>query len=306
MAAPEKLKNIIEAALLAAGGPLSLDMMLTLFLDEEQPEKKELREVLDQLKQDYEGRGIEVVEVGSGWRIQVVEEVSLWVSRLWTERAPRYSRALMETLALIAYRQPITRGDIEDIRGVSVSTNIIKTLLEREWVRVVGTRDVPGKPSLYGTTREFLDYFNLKTLDELPPLAEIRDLDEINRSLDLNDTDKASDDNVPSTEPADEAVDDDTEVAVDSEVVVDSEEGVTIDDQLAGDNERIEDIDALYDALGDVKTDFNLDPENEDADPEGSVAEVEASNHSTDVTETINEDEGDEKKPLASMDPNNG
>ena len=306
MAAPEKLKNIIEAALLAAGGPLSLDMMLTLFLDEEQPEKKELREVLDQLKQDYEGRGIEVVEVGSGWRIQVVEEVSLWVSRLWTERAPRYSRALMETLALIAYRQPITRGDIEDIRGVSVSTNIIKTLLEREWVRVVGTRDVPGKPSLYGTTREFLDYFNLKTLDELPPLAEIRDLDEINRSLDLNDTDKASDDNVPSTEPADEAVDDDTEVAVDSEVVVDSEEGVTIDDQLAGDNERIEDIDALYDALGDVKTDFNLDPENEDADPEGGVADVEASNHSTDVTELIDEDEGDEKKPLASMDPNNG
>ena len=257
MAAPEKLKNIIEAALLAAGGPLSLDMMLTLFLDEEQPEKKELREVLDQLKQDYEGRGIEVIEVGSGWRIQVVEEVSLWISRLWTERAPRYSRALMETLALIAYRQPITRGDIEDIRGVSVSTNIIKTLLEREWVRVVGTRDVPGKPSLYGTTREFLDYFNLKTLDELPPLAEIRDLDEINRSLDLNDTDKASDDNVPSTESADEAI------AADSD---DGEEHVTIDEQLAGDDERIEDIDALYEALGEVNTDFAMDPEADDKD----------------------------------------
>ena len=257
MAAPEKLKNIIEAALLAAGGPLSLDMMLTLFLDEEQPEKKELREVLDQLKQDYEGRGIEVIEVGSGWRIQVVEEVSLWISRLWTERAPRYSRALMETLALIAYRQPITRGDIEDIRGVSVSTNIIKTLLEREWVRVVGTRDVPGKPSLYGTTREFLDYFNLKTLDELPPLAEIRDLDEINRSLDLNDTDKASDDNVPSTESADEAI------AADSD---DGEEHVTIDEQLAGDDERIEDIDALYEALGEVNTDFTMDPEADDED----------------------------------------
>ena len=263
MAAPEKLKNIIEAALLAAGGPLSLDMMLTLFLDEEQPEKKELREVLDQLKQDYEGRGIEVIEVGSGWRIQVVEEVSLWVSRLWTERAPRYSRALMETLALIAYRQPITRGDIEDIRGVSVSTNIIKTLLEREWVRVVGTRDVPGKPSLYGTTREFLDYFNLKTLDELPPLAEIRDLDEINRSLDLNDTDKASDDNVPSIESTDEGITDNTEVVVDSE---DGEERVAIDDQLAGDDERIEDIDALYEALGEVNTDFSMDPEADDQD----------------------------------------
>jgi len=208
--------------------------------------------VLDQLKQDYEGRGIEVIEVGSGWRIQVVEEVSLWVSRLWTERAPRYSRALMETLALIAYRQPITRGDIEDIRGVSVSTNIIKTLLEREWVRVVGTRDVPGKPSLYGTTREFLDYFNLKTLDELPPLAEIRDLDEINRSLDLNDTDRASDDNLPSAESADEAI------AADS---VDGEERVTIDEELAGDDERIEDIDALYEALGEVNTDFTMDPE---------------------------------------------
>ena len=261
MAAPEKLKNIIEAALLAAGGPLSLDMMLTLFLDDEQPEKKELREVLDQLKQDYEGRGIEVVEVGSGWRIQVVEEVSLWVSRLWTERAPRYSRALMETLALIAYRQPITRGDIEDIRGVSVSTNIIKTLLEREWVRVVGTRDVPGKPSLYGTTREFLDYFNLKTLDELPPLAEIRDLDEINRSLDLNDTDKASDDNVPTDAPADE-----TEVSDSGKDQSHDgdEEHVAIDEQLAGDDERIEDIDALYEALGEVNTDFVLDPEDEE------------------------------------------
>jgi segregation and condensation protein B len=236
-------------------------MMLTLFLDDEQPEKKELREVLDQLKQDYQGRGIEVVEVGSGWRIQVVEEVSLWVSRLWTERAPRYSRALMETLALIAYRQPITRGDIEDIRGVSVSTNIIKTLLEREWVRVVGTRDVPGKPSLYGTTREFLDYFNLKTLDELPPLAEIRDLDEINRSLDLNDTDKASDDNVPTDAPADE-----TEVSdsVEDQSHDGDEEHVAIDEQLAGDDERIEDIDALYEALGEVNTDFVLDPEDEE------------------------------------------
>jgi segregation and condensation protein B len=288
MAAPEKLKNIIEAALLAAGGPLSLDMMLTLFLDEEQPEKKELREVLDQLKQDYEGRGIEVIEVGSGWRIQVVEEVSLWVSRLWTERAPRYSRALMETLALIAYRQPITRGDIEDIRGVSVSTNIIKTLLEREWVRVVGTRDVPGKPSLYGTTREFLDYFNLKTLDELPPLAEIRDLDEINRSLDLNDTDKASDDNVPSTESADEAI------AADSD---DGEEHVTIDEQLAGDDERIEDIDALYEALGEVNTDFTMDPE---ADDEDDAVDQDAATTADD--ESVVENDG-AKEPV---DPQNG
>lgn len=199
MSAPENLKNIIEAALLAAGGPLSLDAMQALFLEEEMPEKKQLREVLKEFSEDYTGRGIEIAEVASGWRIQATEEVSPWISRLWSERPARYSRALMETLALIAYRQPITRGEIEDIRGVSVSTNIVKTLLEREWIRVVGQRDVPGKPSLYGTTREFLDYFNLKSLDDLPTLAEIRDLDEINRELDLEDTDKVSD------EPANDA-----------------------------------------------------------------------------------------------------
>lgn len=186
MAEPENLKNIIEAALLAAGGTLSLDGMQALFEESEQPDKKRLREVLKALSDDYEGRGIEICEVASGWRIQVRKEVSGWVSRLWNERPPRYSRALMETLALIAYRQPITRGEIEDIRGVSVSSNIIKTLMEREWIRVVGHRDVPGKPALYGTTREFLDYFNLKSLDDLPSLAEIRDLDEINRELELD------------------------------------------------------------------------------------------------------------------------
>lgn len=186
MAEAENLKNITEAALLAAGGTLSLDGMQALFEETEQPDKKRLREVLEELARDYEGRGIEIREVASGWRIQVRKEVSGWVSRLWNERPPRYSRALMETLALIAYRQPITRGEIEDIRGVSVSSNIIKTLMEREWIRVVGHRDVPGKPSLYGTTREFLDYFNLKSLDDLPSLAEIRDLDEINRELELD------------------------------------------------------------------------------------------------------------------------
>ena len=203
MAAPDNLKNIVEAALLAAGGALSLDNLQALFDEIEQPEKKALREVLEELSEDYRGRGIEVREVASGWRIQVVEDVSPWVSRLWSERPARYSRALMETLALIAYRQPITRGEIEDIRGVSVSTNIIKTLMEREWIRVVGQRDVPGKPSLYGTTREFLDYFNLKTLDELPTLAEIRDLEEINRELELNDPDKAQAAVADGTEPED-------------------------------------------------------------------------------------------------------
>jgi len=217
MVAPDNLKNIVEAALLAAGGALSLDNLQALFDEIEQPEKKALREVLEELGEDYRGRGIEVREVASGWRIQVVEDVSPWVSRLWSERPARYSRALMETLALIAYRQPITRGEIEDIRGVSVSTNIIKTLMEREWIRVVGQRDVPGKPSLYGTTREFLDYFNLKTLDELPTLAEIRDLEEINRELELNDPDKAQADGAEGEEPVDtqqEIGEQDTEFAV--------------------------------------------------------------------------------------------
>jgi segregation and condensation protein B len=190
MASEEKLKQIIEAALLAAGRPLNLDQLQALFEEKDQPEKKVLREVLNVLMEEYQGRGIEVVEVGSGFRIQVVAGLSPWVSRLWVERPPKYSRALLETLALIAYRQPITRGEIEDIRGVSVSSNIIKTLTEREWVRVVGHRDVPGKPALYATTKEFLDYFNLKSLNELPTLAEIRDLDSINRELELSDPDK--------------------------------------------------------------------------------------------------------------------
>ncbi|MBT2970775.1 MAG: SMC-Scp complex subunit ScpB [gamma proteobacterium symbiont of Ctena orbiculata] len=186
----ERLKQIVEAALLAAGRPLNLDQLQQLFPDDEEPEKKRLRAVLTELTADYQGRGIEITEVGNGFRIQVRAELSPWISKLWAERPPKYSRALLETLALIAYRQPITRGEIEDVRGVSVSTNIIKTLTEREWVRVVGHRDVPGKPALYATTKEFLDYFNLKSLNDLPTLAEIRDLESINRELELVDPDK--------------------------------------------------------------------------------------------------------------------
>jgi segregation and condensation protein B len=187
MSMMDKLKQIVEAALLAAGGPLTVERLQELFMEEEQPDKQELRKAIAALGEDYTGRGIEIAEVAGGFRINVREEYAPWVSRLWEERAPRYSRALMETLALIAYRQPITRGEIEDIRGVSVSSNIVKSLLEREWVRVVGTRDVPGKPSLYATTREFLNYFGLKSLDELPTLQQIRDLDSINRELELTD-----------------------------------------------------------------------------------------------------------------------
>ncbi len=208
----EHLEQILEAALLAAGRALGLDELAALFDELERPDKRTLRAALENLAGRYEGRGIEVVEVASGWRIQVRRECSPWVSRLWEEKPGRYSRALMETLALIAYRQPITRGEIEEIRGVSVSTNIIRTLQEREWIRVVGHRDVPGKPALYGTTRTFLDYFGLKSLDELPPLAEIRDLDEGDPRLDLPDPDQppeqqaAPDEPDPAAQtPADEA-----------------------------------------------------------------------------------------------------
>ena len=180
-----KIKHVLEAALLGAGRPLSLDQLSSLFAKRSAPERKTLRDALNDLASDYEGRGIELKEVGSGYRIQIRSSMSEWLTPLWEERAPRYSRALLETLALIAYRQPITRGEIEDVRGVAVSTNIVRTLLERGWVRVVGHRDVPGKPAMFGTTKEFLDYFGLKRLDDLPPLSDIKDLDDLNVELEL-------------------------------------------------------------------------------------------------------------------------
>lgn len=179
------LKHILEAALLAAGRPLSLDDLSKLFPESDIPDAKVLRTALEELASDYADRGLEVAEVASGFRIQVKQNMERWVTRLWEEKPPKYSRALLETLALIAYRQPITRGEIEDIRGVTVSTSIMKTLQEREWIRVVAHRDVPGRPAMYGTTREFLDYFNLKSLEDLPSLAELRDIDSINAELDF-------------------------------------------------------------------------------------------------------------------------
>jgi segregation and condensation protein B len=176
----EKLKNILEAAMLAAQRPLSVDDMTGLFEGSEwTPERKAIREALATLTEDWQERGIELVEVSSGFRFQVRKEYSGWLGSLWSERPPRYTRALLETLALIAYRQPITRGEIEDVRGVSVSPSIIKTLTDREWVRVLGHRDVPGRPELFGTTRQFLESFNLKSLDQLPPLSEIKDIDNV-------------------------------------------------------------------------------------------------------------------------------
>ncbi|HKK06303.1 MAG TPA: SMC-Scp complex subunit ScpB [Gammaproteobacteria bacterium] len=182
----QQLKNIVEAALLAAGEPLSIDKLLGLFPEDQRPERDAVRQALAALDEDCASRGIELKEVSSGFRLQVRSNLAEWVGKLWEERPPRYSRALLETLALIAYRQPITRAEIEEIRGVTVSTHIMKTLQERDWVRVVGHRDVPGKPAMYATTKDFLDYFNLKSLDELPTLAEIRDIDRLNEEFELS------------------------------------------------------------------------------------------------------------------------
>jgi len=179
-----QLKNIIEAALMVSERPVSITRLLALFEKElDRPEGADVRAAVDQITEDYKGRGIELKEVASGFRIQVNGDYSKWINLLIEDRPPRYSRALLETLAIIAYRQPVTRAEIEEIRGVSVSSNIIRTLQERSWIRVVGQRDIPGKPELLATSKEFLDYFNLRKLSELPSLAEIKDFDQINPDL---------------------------------------------------------------------------------------------------------------------------
>ena len=187
------LRNLLEAALLAAGSPMPLSELQRLFEDGTRPDNARLRAALQSLAAEYEGRGIELKEIAGGFRIQVRRELSAQISRLWPERAARYSRALLETLALIAYRQPITRAEIEAVRGVAVNPNIIRTVIERNWVRVVGHRDVPGHPELLGTTRDFLDYFGLKSLDELPPLAQLQAMTELSLQLPLAGEEPAAD-----------------------------------------------------------------------------------------------------------------
>ncbi len=233
----KKLKNILEAVLLAAERSMTVPQLEALFeLDEERPTRDEIRKALHEMEEEYETRSFELKHVASGYRLQVKQEYATWVGRLWEERPARYTRALLETMALIAYRQPITRGEIEEVRGVSVSSNIIKTLLERDWIKVLGHKDVPGKPTLYGTTKEFLDYFNLQKLDQLPTLAEIKDLDAIHPELELdedavegdedaaaNDEPKdlsANDSDIPSAEVVGETVTEQSELADEAEVTV--------------------------------------------------------------------------------------
>ena len=174
---PRELATLLEAFLLASGKPQSLERLYELFEEGERPEPPVFKKALELLRKSCDSRAFELKEVASGYRLQIREKFSPWVGRLWDERPQRYSRALLETMALIAYRQPITRGEIEEVRGVAVNTNIVKTLLEREWVRIVGYRDVPGKPAMFATTKAFLDHFNLKNLDDLPPLADLRELE---------------------------------------------------------------------------------------------------------------------------------
>jgi segregation and condensation protein B len=187
-----QLKSILEGALLAAGKPLTLEQLVALFEENSRPEPAELREALEELRADCTERGVELTEVATGFRLQVRRELAPWIARLSEDKPPRYSRALLETLAIIAYRQPITRADIEEVRGVAVNPAIIRTLQEREWVRVVGHRDVPGRPELLATTRQFLDHFSLKSLEDLPPLSEIKDFEQLNPEVPLAIEDPAS------------------------------------------------------------------------------------------------------------------
>jgi segregation and condensation protein B len=185
-----EIKHFVEAALLAAGRPLSIDQLYSLFDEGAVPDKSQIRQAIASLQEEYEKRGLAISEVASGFRTQVKASMADRLKKLWEERPPRYSRALFETLALIAYRQPMTRGEIEEIRGVAVSANIIRSLLEREWIRVVGHRDVPGRPAMFGTTRQFLDYFGLKKLDDLPPLADLSDWESLRIQLNLPTVDE--------------------------------------------------------------------------------------------------------------------
>ena len=203
----DKLKPILEALFSASDKPLSVNQLFELFVvDVEQPGKDEIRQAIQQLVEKYAGSGFELKQVASGFRFQVRVDFETWVVRLWEQKPPRYSRALMETMALIAYRQPITRGEIEDIRGVSVSTSIINTLQDRDWVKSLGHKEVPGRPTLYGTTNGFLDYFNLKSLNELPTLAEIRDIDQFNPELVLFATENQGPGEPEASEAADGSV----------------------------------------------------------------------------------------------------
>ncbi|MFK8029474.1 MAG: SMC-Scp complex subunit ScpB [Gammaproteobacteria bacterium] len=288
------IKNVVEASMFAAGRPMSMNELLRLFSEDERPERKVMKELLDELRKEYDDRGIELVEVASGFRIQVRHHMGEWLGRLSERRAPRYSRALMETLALIAYRQPITRGDIEDVRGVSVSTNIIRTLLERGWVRIVGHRDVPGRPAMFGTSKDFLDYFNLKSLDELPSLAELKDIDSMNTELDFG---------TPPYEDGGEVNDLQTADGGDTRAEFEEEfgEDLTIEgEELVDGNEAAEDSESRNVEDGDEESlDSDEDQDDDEADQDDDEDDLEVRSEDEDEDDGLEErseddDEDDE------------
>jgi segregation and condensation protein B len=242
-----EIKHFVEAALLAAGRPLNIDQLQNLFDGRMAPEKSEIRQAIAELVEDYEPRGITISEVASGFRVQVKSGMADQLQKLWEERPPRYSRALFETLALIAYRQPITRGEIEEVRGVSVSSNIIRSLAERDWVRVVGHRDVPGRPEMFGTTRQFLDYFGLKKLDDLPPLADLSDWESLRVQLNLPEVEEDTSEEQPQipdipvlypeipSDETDDVSDEDVEEALEAVQAIEA----SLEDEDEGEDEEL-------------------------------------------------------------------
>ena len=267
----QQLILVIEAALLAAGRPLGVDKLQGLFGDKDAPARQDIRAAIMELQTDYAERGIELVEVASGFRIQIRSTMTHQLEKLWEERPPRYSRALLETLSIIVYRQPVTRGEIEDIRGVAVSTNITRTLLERNWIRVVGHRDVPGKPAMFGTTKEFLDYFGLKKLDDLPPLSELKDFDKLNIQLDLPDG--VTGEEVVEDESVEEAPSAEREFATAAEELVDLD---GIDDEIDIDDDT-DNVVASLDAAREAANANQAAPEQAesvDTDPDNESATI--------------------------------
>ena len=263
------LSRVLEGAILASGEAVSLDKLLTLFDEDKRPSKSLLTSTLESIRDTQHDRGFVLKQVASGWRFEVCDDLAPWVNRLWDERPQKYSRALLETIALVAYRQPLTRGDIEDVRGVAVSSHIIKTLLERDWVKVVGHRDVPGRPALYATTRQFLDYFGLKSLDELPSLGELQDIDSLSEKLELDGGANES------VEPEQDSTGDasaevvETQDEVSEEPVID----VSLDDSSVLESEP--EIDLLGDIVSPVVEDDNNEAVENTADANSALSEDE-------------------------------
>lgn len=285
----EKIRQIIEGLLLTAGKPLTLDKIAEIFTKDELPEREVLKTALEDIEKSCEGRGYELKKVASGYRFQVRQELSDWIGRLWEEKPQRYSRALLETLAIIAYRQPITRGDIEKIRGVAVSSSIVRTLLERDWVRVVGHRDVPGRPAMYASTRGFLDYFNLQNLNELPALTDIRDMEGLNQELTLDE--EKPEGNVLEFPTGIE--NDDEEIVADEEELAAAAIGTRSIDEILGIKPEPEDDQGELIEESEVSEDV-IDQENQEGQEEQEESS-ESEEAATEVSENIDEHDDDEE-----------